>query len=144
MKKRKGGAARVIVCPSRDLLDTIHTDLIEQYGGLHGVMDAGLIDSALPRPQNLLADRPGSDLASMAASLGFGLAKNHDYRDGNKRTAFVAMAVFLHLNGVSLDAPEPEAVAAMVYIATDEWDESQLANWLRRSSRPIKGKGAGT
>ncbi len=120
---------------TRNLLDAIHADLIEQYGGLQGVADTGLIDSALARPQNLLASVPdSSDLCRLAASLGFGLAKNHGYRDGNKRTAFVAMAVFLRLNGLRFDAPEPEAVAAMVYVATDVWDEAKLAAWLRRST----------
>lgn len=120
---------------SRSLFDAIHFDLIEQYGGLHDVGDAGLIDSALARPQHLLAYVPASDVCALAASLGFGLAKNHGYRDGNKRTAFVAMAVFLRLNGLRLDVPEPEAVAAMIYVATDVWDESRLAEWLREGTR---------
>ncbi|MEO8449473.1 MAG: type II toxin-antitoxin system death-on-curing family toxin [Gemmatimonadota bacterium] len=136
MKKGKGRAAAAPVWLTRDLLDTIHTDLIERYGGLHGIADAGLVDSAMARPANLLAYRPGSDLPVLAASLGYGLAKNHGYRDGNKRTAFVAMAVFLQLNGLWLEAPEPEGVAAMIYVATDAWDESKLSDWLRRSSRP--------
>ncbi|HET7564213.1 MAG TPA: type II toxin-antitoxin system death-on-curing family toxin [Gemmatimonadaceae bacterium] len=115
----------------RTLLDAMHAALIEQYGGSHGVNDERLIQSALARPQNLRAYVPDSDLAALAASLCFGLAKNHGFRDGNKRTAFVAAAVFLRLNGQRLVAPEPEAVAAMVYVATDEWSEERLADWIR-------------
>lgn len=122
---------------TRDLLDAIHADLIEQYGGLNGIADEGLIDSALARPRNLLAYLPNSDLSALAASLGYGLAKNHGYRDGNKRTALVATAVFLRLNGLRLDVPEPDAVTAMIYVATDAWDETRFADWLRRYGAPM-------
>jgi len=116
---------------SRTLLDGIHHELIEQYGGAHGVMSDALLDSALDRPRNLRAYAPESDLAALAASLCFGLAKNHGYRDGNKRAAFSAMAVFLRLNGRRIVVPEPEAVAAMVYLATDAWTEDRIAEWIR-------------
>lgn len=87
----------------------MHAELIERYGGSHGVNDAGLVESALMRPRNLRAYVPESDLAVLAASLCFGIAKNHGFRDGNKRTAFTAAAVFLGLNGMRLRVPEPEA-----------------------------------
>jgi death-on-curing protein len=116
---------------SRTLLDGIHHELIEQYGGAHGVMSDALLDSALDRPRNLRAYAPESDLAALAASLCLGLAKNHGYRDGNKRAAFSAMAVFLRLNGRRIVVPEPEAVAAMVYLATDAWTEDRIAEWIR-------------
>jgi len=116
---------------SRTLLDGIHHELIEQYGGAHGVMSDALLDSALDRPRNLRAYAPESDLAALAASLCFGLAKNHGYRDGNKRAAFSAMAVFLRLNGRRIVVPEPEAVAAMVYLATDAWTEDRIAEWIQ-------------
>jgi death-on-curing protein len=66
----------------------------------------------------------------LAASLCFGLAKNHRFRDGNKRTAFTAAAVFLRLNGGRLVVPESEAVVAMAYLATDVWSEEGLASWI--------------
>jgi death-on-curing protein len=116
---------------SRTLLDGIHHELIEQYGGAHGVMSDALLDSALDRPRNLRAYAPESDLAALAASLCFGLAKNHGYRDGKKRAAFSAMAVFLRLNGRRIVVPEPEAVAARVYLATDAWTEDRIAEWIR-------------
>ena len=104
---------------------------IEEYGGAHGVMSDALLDSALDRPRNLHVYTPESDLAALAASLCFGLAKNHGFRDGNKRSAFTAMAVFLRLNGQRIVVPEPEAVAAMVYLATDAWSEERVAEWIR-------------
>jgi death on curing protein len=116
---------------SRVLLDGMHHELIEQYGGAHGVNSSALVDSALARPQNTLGYRPDSDLAALAASLCFGLAKNHGFRDGNKRTAFASTAVFLRLNGLRLAAPEAEAVTAMIYVATDVWSEERLAGWIR-------------
>ena len=116
---------------SRALLDGIHHELIEQYGGAHGVMSDSLLESALDRPRNLHAYSRESDLAALAASLCFGLAKNHGFRDGNKRSAFTATAVFLRLNGLRLAVPEPEAVAAMVYLATDVWSEQRMAEWIR-------------
>jgi death-on-curing protein len=109
----------------------MHATLVERYGGSYGMDDERLIESALPRPRSLRANVPESDLATLVASLCFGLAKNHGFRDGNKRTAFVAMAVFLRLNGLRLVVPEPEAVAAMVYVARHAWSEERLAEWIR-------------
>lgn len=120
----------------RTLLDAMHTALVEQYGGSHGVNDEKLIESALARPRNLRAYVPESDLAALAASLCFGLAKNRGFRDGNKRTAFAAMAVLLRLNGWRLVAPEPEAVAAMVYLATDVWSLSSRDSARSASNLP--------
>lgn len=134
---RRGGTREPVSLP-RILLDAMHAALIEQYGGSHGVNDERLVESALARPQNLRAYVPESDLAALAASLCYGLAKNHGFRDGNKRTAFVAAAVFLRMNGRRLVVPEPEAVAAMVYVATDAWSEEQLAEWLRANLETVK------
>lgn len=123
---------------SRALLDGVHHDLVEQYGGSHGVNSDALVDSALARPLNLLAYVPESDLSALAASLCYGVAKNHGFRDGNKRTAFTAMAVFLRLNGQRLAVPEAEAVTAMIYLATDVWSEERLAEWVRLHLVPLK------
>lgn len=126
---RKGRPAAPIWI-SRNLLDAIHTDLIEQYGGSHGLNDDGLIESALVRPQNTWGYAPESTLVTLAASLAFGMTKNRGYRDGNKRTAFVATAVFLRLSGLRLIVPEAEAVSSMVYLATDIWSEERFGQWL--------------
>jgi death on curing protein len=122
---------------SRALLDAMHVGLLERYGGSHGVISETLVESALARPRTLLACAPESDLAALAASLCFGLAKNRGFRDGNKRTAFAAAAVFLRLNGQRLVVAEPEAVAAMVYLATDVWTEERMAAWLRDHLVPV-------
>ena len=127
----EAGAGKELVWISRTLLDGIHHELIEQYGGSHGVNSEALVESALARPQNLLAYVPVSDLPALGASLCFGLAKNHGFLDGNKRTAFTAMAVFLRLNGLRLSVPEPEVVTAMVFLATDAWNEEHIAEWVR-------------
>ena len=128
------GGAPEPVWISRALLDAMHAELVERYGGAHGVISEALVDSALTRtrPGNLLSYVPDRDLAALAASLCFGLAKNHGFRDGNKRTALAAAAVFLRLNGQRLVVSEPEAVAAMVYLATDVWSEERMAVWFRK------------
>ena len=119
------------------MLDAIHADQIQQHGGSHGVNSEALIEPALARLQNLLADVPASDLAALAASLGYGLAKNHGFSDGNKRTAFMAIFTFLGLNGFRLTAPEPEVVQLMLSVATDELGEEALAGWIRNDLTPF-------
>lgn len=122
---------------SRALLDSIHHELVEMYGGSHGVNNTALVDSALVRPQNLLAYVPDSDIAALAASLCFGLAKNHGFSDGNKRKAFTTMAVFLRLNSQWLVVAEPDVVTAMVYLATNAWSEDRMAQWIRAHFIPL-------
>lgn len=105
-------------------------DLIEQYGGSHGINDEHLVGSALAAPRKSWGCAREVRLTTLAASLAFGLTRNHGYRDGTKRTAFVATAVFLRLNGFRLIAPEAEVVSAMVYLATDIWSEERFGEWL--------------
>ncbi len=119
---------------SRTLLDVVHADLIAQHGGSTGVRDDGLIESALARPQNTLAYGGAVDLAALAAAYAVGLAKNHGYIDGNKRIAFMAMYVFLGINGVELDAPEPEVVRIMTDVATGAVGEAEMAVWIRENA----------
>jgi len=125
---------------SRIALDAIHAQMIQQYGGSHGVNSEGLIDSELARPKNLAAYVPAADLASLAGTLAYGLAKNHGYNDGNKRTAFSAAAVFLLINGQLLVVEQTEAVAAMVFLATDKWNEERFAKWLLVNLTPATEK----
>ena len=121
---------------SRRLVLMLHRRQIEEHGGTHGLRDEGLLDSALARAQQKHTYEPDSDLATLAAAYGFGLAKNHAFVDGNKRIAFVAMYVFLALNGHDLDVPEPEVVTVMEGVAASAMDESALAAWLRRAMEP--------
>jgi len=117
---------------SRLVVDAIHTDMLLTHGGLPGLRDADLLESALVRPRQRFAYDATADLATLAAVYGFGLARNHPYSDGNKRVAFVTMAVFLGLNGLKFTAAEAEVVTTMVALAWGTFDEDDLADWIRR------------
>ena len=112
----------------------IHEAQLAEHGGMPGLRDEGLFSSAMARPQNLLAygDRP--DAAALAASYGFGLARNHPFLDGNKRTAFVVMELFLNLNGWMLNADDAECISTMQSVAAGDLPEKDLAAWLRTHS----------
>ena len=116
---------------SRMIVDAIHFDQIQQHGGSAGVRDEGVLESALARPLNKLAYEPDSGLTSLAAAYGYGLATNHAYVDGNKRVAFMAMYVFLGINGQELEATQPEVVEVMLAVADGRLDEKGLGEWLR-------------
>ena len=109
----------------------MHHDMLRTHGGLSGVRDENALESALARPRHRWAYARNSDFATLAASYGFGLARSHGYRDGNKRTAFLVMAVFLGLNGFDLEAPEAEVVTVMLKLAAGTTSEAELARWLR-------------
>lgn len=115
----------------RTWVDALHFHQLKRFGGLYGVRDEGAIESALARARNLWEYGASRDLAALAASYGFGLTRGHGYSDGNKRIGFVAMAVFLDLNGWSLEAPEAEVVAVMLGIAAGEKSERELGDWVR-------------
>lgn len=116
----------------------IHSDLLEQHGGLAGVRDEGLVQSAISRPRYKWVCGETRDLLVCAAAYGFGIAKNHGFSDGNKRTAFQAMYTFLGLNGIDLLAPEPEAVTTMLAVAEGSLSEDGLAEWLRANSKRLR------
>lgn len=116
----------------RVVIDAVHLDQLREHGGLHGVRDENALESALARARNKWAYESIDDPAVLAAAYGYGLSTNHPYRDGNKRVAFLAMVVFLGLNGWDLDAPEPEVVAIMLAVADHRCAEEELAGWLRR------------
>jgi len=113
------------------IVDHLQQELIREHGGAYGVRDDGMVESALSRARNRWSYEPRTDLPALAAAYGFGLAKNHGYVDGNKRIAFMAMYVFLGLNGRDLDIPEPAAVAVMTDLAAGEFSEEELAAWVR-------------
>jgi death-on-curing protein len=96
------------------------------------VRDAGLLESALARPQQLAHyGEPPPDVYALAAAYGYGLARNHPFIDGNKRTAFVVMLLFLYLNGYRIEASDADKVMIMLKVAAGQIDETTLANWLR-------------
>ena len=111
----------------------LHNETLAEHGGAAGIRDEGLLDSALARPLNLVAYGE-SDYADLAASYGFGLAKNHAFVDGNKRAAFLAVGLFLALNGYRLMATQADATLTMLAVAAGETEESAFADWLRAHS----------
>lgn len=119
----------------RAVLLAAHDEQLAEHGGAPGLRDLGLFDSALARPLNLAA-YASPDACDLAASYAVALANNHPFIDGNKRTALVALEVFLWLNGLELDAPDAECVLAILAIADGSWDEAALAEWLREHTVP--------
>ncbi len=123
---------------SRVIANAMHAEIVRTLGGLHGVRDKGLVESALDRPRNLFAYNPTADLADLAAAYGLGLTKNHGYVDGNKRTAFQVMFVFLDLNGFTIVAPdEADVVRIMLGVADGAVSESDLAAWVCLVAQPM-------
>jgi death-on-curing protein len=115
--------------------EAIHHRQIQRHGGSYGLRDGGLLDSALARPQNLAAySKP--TVHELAASYAFGIARNHPFADGNKRTAFVVAALFLRINGHVLRADQAEAAIMFLRLAAGDISEAELAEWLRRNSAP--------
>ncbi len=119
---------------SRLVVEAVHTDMLLTHGGLPGLRDEDGLESALARPRQRPAYEPATDLAALAASYGFGISSNHPYNDGNKRVAFVTMAVFLGLNAMEFTAEESEVVTAMVALASGALDEEALTDWVRSHS----------
>ena len=117
---------------SRLVLDAVHFDQLREHGGLLGVREEDTLEAVLARPQQRWHYEPSSDLATLAAAYGWGLVTSHPYRDGNKRIAFLAMAVFLGLNGHEIEAPQEEVVATMVAAAAGQRTEAELADWVRQ------------
>jgi death-on-curing protein len=117
------------------LLLLLHDESLAEHGGLAGMRDEGLLDSALVRPRNVLA-HGDPDFAAPAAAYGFGLAKNHPFVDGNKRAAFLSIGLFLAINGLRLVATQADATLTMLAVAAGEIDEAALGDWIRRNSRP--------
>lgn len=122
----------MIVWIERALALALHERQLAEHGGGSGVRDETLLESALARPQQLYAyGDPPPDLADLAASLAFGLARNHPFVDGNKRTAHVCYRVFLALNDAQLVAGEEEKYLQMLTLAEGSLSEADFAAWLR-------------
>ncbi len=111
-----------------------HDVSLERFGGRPGLRDEGLLDSALARPKMLAHDKPATGVHRLAACYAVGLAKNHPFVDGNKRTAFLAAYVFLRDNGWSFAATQSEVVVQMLGVASGSVTEERLAGWLERNS----------
>jgi death on curing protein len=132
MPRRPREPARV----DRLVLDAVHFDQLREHGGLAGLRDENALEAALARAKQRWTYEPASDLAALASGYGWGLATSHPYRDGNKRIAFLAMAIFVELNGSRLEAPDAEVVQVMMGVAAGELTERELAKWLRQHLTP--------
>jgi death-on-curing protein len=116
---------------NRRALILLHDESIAEHGGASGIRDEGLLESALARPLNV-AHYGEPDLCALAAAYGVGLAKNHPFVDGNKRVAFLAVGLFLAINGHRLMATQAEATLTMLDVAAGVIDEATFAAWLRQ------------
>ena len=114
-----------------------HAEQLALFGGAEGIRDLGLLESAVARPINKFTYGE-FDLANLAAACGFGIARNHPFVDGNKRTALASMIVFLGLNGFDLDAPPEQATAIILGLAAGEISEAALARWIADHVKPLE------
>ncbi|MDE2419374.1 MAG: type II toxin-antitoxin system death-on-curing family toxin [Burkholderiales bacterium] len=113
-----------------EVLYAVHDEQLAEHGGLAGLRDANAMESAMARPVQL-AHYGAPDVADLAAAYGFGIARNHPFADGNKRTAFVAVELFLALNGVALTAEDASCILTMLSVAGGDMDEASFAQWIR-------------
>jgi len=120
---------------SLKVIQLVHEEQLAEHGGPAGVRDEGMLASAMARPQNRAAYE-SVDVADLAASYAFGIARNHPFVDGNKRTAFVAMETFLALNGFELLASDESCVLKTLGLAAGDIDEAAFAWWIREHLAP--------
>lgn len=123
-----------------DMVLDFHAEQLALFGGPEGVRDLGLLESALARPQNKFAYGE-RNLAALAAAYGFGIARNHPFIDGNKRTALASVIVFLGLNRIELDASQASATAMILGLAAGEMSEEVLARWIADNTRLLEAPG---
>lgn len=121
----------------RELVLALYEDIVAVSGGAFGVRDEGLLDSALARPINRHLYEGCDDLVELAATYAAAISGNHPFIDGNKRVAFVAMGQFLDDNGLMLAATDDDATAAMLAVASGQWDLEAPAGWLRGVVRAL-------
>ena len=116
------------------IAQAVHDRQLAEHGGADGVRDQGALESALARPQNLAAYEEG-DAAALAAAYAFGVARNHPYVDGNKRTAWVLARLFLAANDIGIKFDREDSIRTMLALAAGELSESELAEWFRQRIR---------
>lgn len=119
---------------TRLVVDAIHNDQLREHGGLPGVRDENVLESALARPRQKWHYEATSDVPMLAAAYAFGLVKNHPYRDGNKRIGFLAMVTFLGMNGYDFGATDAEVVTEILALAEGGVSEEALSAWIRQHS----------
>ena len=117
---------------TRTIIEVVHVSQIKEHGGQYGLRDEKLLESALMRPVNRWLYEKKSNIIALAAAYGFAFAKYHCFVDGNKRLAFMAMYIFLGLNGYEITASEPEVVDLMTGMADSTYSEAELVTWLNK------------
>jgi death-on-curing protein len=122
----------------RRALILLHGETLAEHGGLCGLRDKGAFEASLARPRHLYSYQPESDLARPAAAYGFGLARNHPFNDGNKRISFLAIGLFLALNGREITADPIEAIAVIFRVAAGRLIELELAEWIRKNVKAVR------
>ena len=123
-----------------DVARAAHREQLAEHGGGDGTRDMGMLESAMARPENIAA-YGAPDAATLTAAYAFGIARNHPFVDGNKRTAMVVAETFLVLNGYLLDATDAELVVLFLTLASGDLPEDELAGWLRERIVPATTKG---
>jgi len=120
---------------TRLIVDSIHSEQLKEHGGLPGIRDENLLESALSRARNKWLYGVERDIAVLAAAYGFGIVTNHPYLDGNKRMGFLALVTFLGINGHEFRATDSEVVTEMLKLAGGQLSETQLVAWIRKHTR---------
>ena len=115
-----------------DALRLLHRESLAEFGGLSGMRDEGLFLSALARPRNLFVYEEVTDISRLAAAYAYGIARNHPFNDGNKRAAFLAIGMFLAINGFLLKVEPTEAVNTMLALAAGDLTELDLTSWIEK------------
>lgn len=126
---------RSIVWLLDDVVFAVHDEQLAEHGGLSGVRDPGAVQSALARPRNLASYQQCDDIAQLAAAYAYGIARNHGFADGNKRTALVTADLFLMLNGYELTSSPAENVLTILAVADGSLPEEELVAWVRANIR---------
>jgi death-on-curing protein len=122
----------------RAVVDAIHADQVRQHGGLAGIRDDNMLESALARPRQKWQYDATTDIATIAAAYAFGFVRNHPYTDGNKRIGFMTLVTFLGINGHDLDTTDEDVVATMLALADGRLTERLLGDWVRAHLQPRK------
>jgi len=123
---------------SKKALLLLHEESLAEFGGSRGLRNDGLLDSALARPKNLHAYKPDTPIAALAAACGFGITKNDAFVDGNKRAGFLAIGLFLAINGYQLLADQVDAIQTMLALAAGKLKEPALAEWIQKHTAKAK------
>lgn len=115
----------------------LHDEQLTEHGGLEGLRDDGALESALARPQDMVAYEQCEDVPKLAAAYAYGIMKNHPFSDGNKRAAFVTAELFLELNGFELTAPDDDCILTMVAVAGGMLSETEFNEWFEANSNAL-------